>query len=190
MGLAVQALAGRSSWVRWAAKAPAATILHFLGALLTLAFSVLWDQVRCWAQGRVCLHLLSCFECAAVSAGCREGFNTAGYRYRTCTVPVCLCQATCRLSLFDGALAYVSTCCHAQVPYSGFGVMARVVLTIACSRVLRMVCLGAWLWLMVAALTSLYCLALPAPYACPWPQGCSLIPWLSEVSEGTAARLC
>lgn len=70
VGLAVQALAERSSWVRWATKAPAATVLHFLGALLTLAFSVLWDQV----------------------------------------------------------------------PYSGFGVMARVVMTIACSRVLRMAC--------------------------------------------------
>lgn len=41
----MQALAERSSWVRWATKAPAATVLHFLGALLTLAFSVLWDQV-------------------------------------------------------------------------------------------------------------------------------------------------
>ncbi|KAG2444775.1 hypothetical protein HXX76_001518 [Chlamydomonas incerta] len=68
--IAVKAAAGASPALAAALALPAATVLHFLAALLALAFSVLWEQV----------------------------------------------------------------------PYSGFGVFSRVVLTIAASRVLRMAC--------------------------------------------------
>lgn len=71
VAIAVRTLSTWSPVLHWLTTAsPAATVLHFLAALLMLAFSVLWDQV----------------------------------------------------------------------PYSGFGIMARVVLTVACSRVLRMAC--------------------------------------------------
>eukprot|EP00198_Chlamydomonas_reinhardtii_P000275 XP_001689610.1 predicted protein [Chlamydomonas reinhardtii] len=68
--IAVRAAAGACPALAAALALPAATVLHFLAALLALAFSVLWDQV----------------------------------------------------------------------PYSGFGMFSRVVLTIAASRVLRMAC--------------------------------------------------
>ncbi|KAG2448945.1 hypothetical protein HYH02_005702 [Chlamydomonas schloesseri] len=68
--LAVRAAAAASPSLAAALALPAATVLHFLAALLALAFSVLWDQV----------------------------------------------------------------------PYSGFGIFSRAVLTIAASRVLRMAC--------------------------------------------------
>ncbi|EFJ40148.1 hypothetical protein VOLCADRAFT_121755 [Volvox carteri f. nagariensis] len=70
VAISVRALSALSPAVRWLAAARAANILHFLAALLMLAFSVLWNQV----------------------------------------------------------------------PYSGFGIMSRVVLTVAASRVLRMAC--------------------------------------------------
>ncbi|GIL63458.1 hypothetical protein Vafri_17498 [Volvox africanus] len=70
VAIGVNALSAISPMARWLVTRRAANILHFLGAQLALAFSVLWDQV----------------------------------------------------------------------PYSGFGIMARVVLTVAASRVLRMAC--------------------------------------------------
>lgn len=60
----MRAAAGACPALAAALALPAATVLHFLAALLALAFSVLWDQVRCHGVrerkskgGPVCDHV-------------------------------------------------------------------------------------------------------------------------------------
>lgn len=170
--IAAVALAGRSGLARWAVYGRWANILHFLMALLALAFSVIWDQAsgvctRVWGGARgvcVCCRRWWWWWCGA---------GAMGNMFRWCSKPsrvvavelqdlspsplaaILLPVARppnhgngCR----DGPASQTLPCnrptgwllapptCSPQVPYSGFGIMSRVVLTICCSRILRVAC--------------------------------------------------